>query len=273
MFSTQLGNTGLKVSRLCFGTEPFNFKKGPEGDKAQGDKTPEEGGQILAEALELGVNFWDTSDDYGTHPHVADALTRVRREDVVVADKTNALTYDEGRKAVELCLSDLGTDYIDLMFLHIVPFTALNKNDAIGRPYYSGTLMERFGAIQAFLEAKESGAIRAIAMSTHDTRVLQQAAEVPQIDVVCTTLNKYGTFMEGGTVQEHILALKDLKKAGKGIYVIKLLAAGRLRAEADSAIKFALQYHDFIDAWNIGMYDLKDVRKNLNLMAEVLYTK
>jgi aryl-alcohol dehydrogenase-like predicted oxidoreductase len=271
MFSTQLGNTGLKISRLCFGTEPFNFKKGPEGDKTQGDKTPEEGGQILAEALELGVNFWDTSDDYGTHPHVADALTRVQREDVVVADKTNALTYDEGRRAVEISLSDLGTDYIDLMFLHIVPAVAVNKSDAIGRPYYSGTLMERFGAIQAFLEAKESGTIRAIAMSTHDTRVLRQVAEVSEIDVVCTTLNKYGTFMEGGTVQEHILALKELKKTGKGIYVIKLLAAGRLRAEADSAIKFAFQYHDFIDAWNIGMYDLRDVRKNLNLLSEVLY--
>jgi len=44
----------------------------------QGDKTPGEGGRILAEALKLGINFWDTSDDYGTHPHVREALRRVK---------------------------------------------------------------------------------------------------------------------------------------------------------------------------------------------------
>ena len=67
----RLGQTKVDVSRLIYGTEPFNFKKGPDGDRTQGDKTPEEGGLILKQAMELGVNTWDTSDDYGTHPHVA----------------------------------------------------------------------------------------------------------------------------------------------------------------------------------------------------------
>lgn len=68
----RLGQTDVEVSRLIYGTEPFNFKKGPDGNRTQGDKIPVEAAEILKGALELGVNTWDTSDDYGTHPHVAE---------------------------------------------------------------------------------------------------------------------------------------------------------------------------------------------------------
>ena len=99
MKKIKLGSTDVEVSRLIYGTEPFNFKKGPDGNRTQGDKTPEEGGQILKGALELGVNTWDTSDDYGTHPHVAEALKLVERKEVVIADKSNALSEEDGWKA------------------------------------------------------------------------------------------------------------------------------------------------------------------------------
>jgi len=56
----RLGSTQLEVSRLRFGTEPFAIKKGPDGAKSQGDLTPEEGGGVLRDAVEMGVNFWDT---------------------------------------------------------------------------------------------------------------------------------------------------------------------------------------------------------------------
>ena len=57
----RLGGTRLEVSRLCFGTEPFAIKKGPDRMKSQEDLTPEKGGGVLRDALALGVNFWDTS--------------------------------------------------------------------------------------------------------------------------------------------------------------------------------------------------------------------
>jgi hypothetical protein len=77
-------------------------------------------------------------------------------------------------------------------------------------------------------------------------------------------------FVEDGTLEEHISAIRSLKEAGKGVYAIKLLNAGRLRDEADSSIRFALRFHEFIDAWNIGMYDLGDVKRNLELFGDVL---
>ena len=272
MQRVHLGNTKLIVSRLCFGTEPFTIKKGPDGMKSQGDLTPKEGGKTLRDALRIGVNFWDTSDDYGTHPHVAEGLQLVRRRDVVVADKTNALTFEEGEEALELALADLGTEYIDIMFLHNIPSKSIQRRDASGRLYVSGNLQERMGALKALSEAKDQGLISAVGLSTHSTAVLREALEVPEIEVVCTTLNKVAANIVDGSLEEHIEAIRNLKEAGKGVYVMKILNAGRLRDEADSAIRFALQFHDFIDSWNIGMYDTQDIDRNLRLLREVLGT-
>ena len=104
----ELGQSKLRVGRLIYGTEPFNFKKGPDGDKTQGDKTPEQAAEILKQALAQGVNVWDTSDDYGTHLHVKEALTQVKRGDVIIADKSNALSEEDGWKALDYSHESLG---------------------------------------------------------------------------------------------------------------------------------------------------------------------
>ncbi len=261
---------GLKVSRLCYGTEPFNFKKGPDDKMAQGDKTPAQGGEILAEASRLGVYMWDTSDDYGTHPHVREALKLVKRSTIVVADKSNAATYEEGVKAVDFARKDLGTEYIDIMFLHIVPPRPIQRKDANDRPYISQDLKGRKGTLDAYIEARDSGLIKKIALSTHSTDTLRQVLEEPEIDIVCAPLNMHGTYVDDGTQQMRLDALRALHDAGKGVYVIKILAAGRYREEGDACIRYALGFHDFIDAWNVGMYDVADVRRNITLFADAL---
>ena len=265
MQKIRLGQTKVEVSRLIYGTEPFNLKKGPDGNRTQGDKTPEEAAEILMGALELGVNTWDTSDDYGTHLHVAEALKIVDRKRVVIADKSNAQTGEEGWSALEYSQNSLGTDYVDIMFLHIVPSKPLDRTDAYGRHYHSGSLDERMGALNAWMEAKESGTIRATALSTHSTKVLRQVLDVPEIDVVCTTLNMMGTVMDDGTLEERLEAIRALKEDGRGVYVIKLLNAGRYRDRGDEVIEWCLQFKDIIDAWNIGMYSLAEVRQNVEL--------
>ena len=266
----QLGQSKLKVSRLIYGSEPFNLKKGPDGDRNQGDKTPEQAAEILKEALEIGVNVWDTSDDYGTHPHIREALTRVKRSDVYVADKSNALSEEDGWNALDYSNKSLGTDYVDIMFLHNVMLTGIDRKDSSGKPFRSGSLDERMGALKAWTEAKESGRVRATALSTHNTKVLRQVLDVPEIDIVCTTLNMAGAVIEDGTLAEHLEAIKALKEDGRGVYVIKILHAGRLRDSAEDAIRWAYQFHEFVDAWNIGMYDMNDVYSNIAMMEEVL---
>src|SRR2546425_137575 len=63
----RLGRTGLTVSTLCFGTGYMG------GSVASGAR-------LLTRAYDLGITFWDASDDYGTHPHVAQALREVGRD-------------------------------------------------------------------------------------------------------------------------------------------------------------------------------------------------
>jgi aryl-alcohol dehydrogenase-like predicted oxidoreductase len=266
----RLGDSDLVVSRLCYGTEPFAIKKGPDGMKSQGDLTPEQGGGILRDALGMGVNFWDTADNYGTHTHVRVGLSLVDRGDVVVADKSNALTFEDGERAVEFSLKSLGAEHIDLLLLHNVPLRSVHRTDTLGEPYESGNLERRMGALRAWCEAKESGLVRAVGLTTHSTRVLRQAVDVPEVEVVCTTLNLTGMVVEDGSLAEHLDAIRAVHDAGKGVYVIKLLHAGRLVERADEAIRWAFQHHAFIDAWNIGMYDTGDVARNLELLGEAL---
>ncbi len=125
---TNLGRTGLKVSKLCLGT--MNF----------GPQTPEEDSYaVMDRALELGINFWDTADVYGWKK--GEGLTEQiigryfaqgggRREKVVLATKvygdmgdwpnTSRLSALHIRRACDDSLRRLQTDYIDLYQMHHV---------------------------------------------------------------------------------------------------------------------------------------------------------
>jgi len=128
-----LGRSGLKVSRLCLGT--MNF--GPQ-------TTEEDSFKIMDRALELGINFWDTADVYGSKQGEAATEHIIgryfaqgggRREKVVIATKvfggmgrgdtkdwpnTNRLSALHIRQACDASLKRLQTDYIDLYQMHHV---------------------------------------------------------------------------------------------------------------------------------------------------------
>src|SRR5215216_4301708 len=125
---TQLGRTGLKVSRLCLGT--MNF--GPQTSEADSFA-------IMDKALELGINFFDTADVYGwklgegiTEQIIGRWLAQGggRREQIVLATKVynkmgerpneRGLSAYHIRRACEESLRRLQTDYIDLYQMHHV---------------------------------------------------------------------------------------------------------------------------------------------------------
>ena len=125
---TQLGRSGLKVSRLCLGT--MNF--GPKTTEADSFA-------IMDRALELGINFFDTADVYGwkrgegvTEQIVGRWFAQGggRREKVVLATKCygdmgdwlndSRLSALHIRRAVEGSLKRLQTDFIDLHQMHHV---------------------------------------------------------------------------------------------------------------------------------------------------------
>src|SRR2546430_19512 len=83
-----LGRTGIEVSALGIGTGT----NGWNGRSAQTALGHDELVDLLVYAYERGITFWDSADQYGSHPHVRDALRRVPRERVVVTTKTVART-------------------------------------------------------------------------------------------------------------------------------------------------------------------------------------
>ena len=125
---TQLGRTGLKVSRLCLGT--MNF--GPHTEES-------ESFAIMDKALELGINFFDTANVYGwktgegiTEKIIGNWFAQGggRREKTIIATKVfgrmgdwpnqSRLSARHIREAVEGSLKRMQTDYIDMYQMHHV---------------------------------------------------------------------------------------------------------------------------------------------------------
>jgi aryl-alcohol dehydrogenase (NADP+) len=123
-----LGNTGLKVSRVCMGTMTFGTKKWREWNIEEEDSKP-----FFKRGFELGINFFDTADMYSTG--VCEEITGraikefgTGRDRVVIATKVfnpmgpdvnqRGLSKKHIRHAAEDSLRRLGTDYIDLYQIH-----------------------------------------------------------------------------------------------------------------------------------------------------------
>ena len=115
-----------------------------------------------------------------------------------------------------------------------------------------------------------AGRIKKIALSTHSTDTLRQIVDEPEIDIVCAPLNMKGTYVDDGTQQMRLDALRALPRRGEGRLRHQDTRRGALQGEGDDCIRYALGFHDFIDAWNIGMYDVADVKHNIALFASAL---
>jgi aryl-alcohol dehydrogenase-like predicted oxidoreductase len=270
----KLGDTGLKVSKLGFGT--YDFGRQPLGI------SPEKGGQLLFEAYKLGVNFWDTSDDYGSHLHVAEALRRVPREKVVLSTKTNARSGEEAENSLKNSLKELGTDYVDIFLLHNV------KSDWID---------DCSGLFKELSDLKATGIVKAVGLSTHSVAVVQEVAQLDEVDVIMTiccnadqaTIKRFQDHipLEDGTIKEMLEAIELAHTNGKGLVAMKVLGgtcpncslsnkprkpqqhlAPPLARNYQSAIE-AIAKMKTVDAMLIGMENIDQLQKNVKAIISI----
>jgi aryl-alcohol dehydrogenase-like predicted oxidoreductase len=126
---TNLGTTGMRVSRLCLGMMTYGSKEWRDWVLEYQDALP-----FVEAALDAGINFFDTADVYSngvSEEVLGRALTdlAVDREDVVIATKCFNGTHERKRNrwglsrkhiiaACDASLTRLGTDYIDLYQIH-----------------------------------------------------------------------------------------------------------------------------------------------------------
>lgn len=244
MRRVDFGRTGLKVSRLSIGTDYRDV---------YGD--PEVGGQLLKRAFELGVNFWDTADNYGAHPGIREALRGLDRLQVVVATKTYGSRRVDVEESLERSMMEMGIEWVDVYLLHAI--------DRVQQ------LKECSEALKAMVEAKESGLIRAIGLSTHTVPVMKAVLDMPEIEVVLTVINKAGSMIREGSLQEMLEATQEAYDAGKAIYLMKVLARGELTHDIESALRYVFQL-PYIHSASIGMTSIKELEMNVNIANKIM---
>lgn len=227
-----LGKTGIRTSRLACGTGTVGT-----GHHSHQTALGIQGlSDLLLRGYDHGLRFFDTADGYGSHPHVAEALKRIPRENVVIMTKSGSRDPDRMRADIDRFRQELGTDYIDLLLMHCMT---------------EDNWTERFRpTMDVISEAKEKGWIRAHGCSCHKIEALREAAQSPWVEVILSRINPIGSHMDAdpATVKA---TLAQGRANGKGIIGMKILGQGDMRTRQDEALKFALSL-GILDAFTIG---------------------
>ncbi|MCS7043455.1 MAG: aldo/keto reductase [Bryobacteraceae bacterium] len=244
----ELGPRKVRVSRLAAGS-------GTNGVGGASNQTRRLGLKGLADlfhaAYDQGVFFWDSADQYGTHPHVREALKRVPREKVVILTKTHASTEKEMRADIDRFRRELGTDYIDILLLHCM--------------MDGGWPQRKRGAMAVIDELQAKGIVRTKGVSCHTMAALRTAASHPWVEVDLARFNPAGVQMDAPPA-EVLPVLKQMKAAGKGIIGMKIYGAGALRNRADECLRFALA-SDVIDCFTIGHESIGELNDTIRRIA------
>jgi len=243
----QLGNTGIEMSRMAMGTGTRGFGGSSNQTRQLGIKGVSD---LLRAAYDEGINFFETADQYGSHPHLKEAMKKLDREKLVILTKTNSITYKNVKSDLERFKNELGTDYFDIVLLHAITDPAWNKNMK--------------GAMDALSEAKEEGTIRAHGISCHSIGALETAADEPWVEVDLARFNPGGIAMDADVpkVQE---VLTRMKKNGKAIIGMKVYGRGQLVDKKDECLEFQTG-SGLTDHFTIGLesYEqLQDILKRL----------
>ena len=234
-----LGNTGLKVSKLCFGT----LSMGP----LQANLSIEEGAQLICEALKYGINFFDTAELYKTYPYLNYALKINKRQKFIISTKSYAYDEETAKYSLDKALNEMNTDYIDIFSLH--------------EQESPETLRGHMKALEYFYKMKEKGIIKAIGLSTHHISAVLAGIQSPLIDVIHPIINFRGLGIQDGNITEMEEAIKKAYFDGKGIYAMKILGGGNLLKRSDECFNYILNFK-YLHSAAIGMRTIDEIKVN-----------
>jgi aryl-alcohol dehydrogenase-like predicted oxidoreductase len=213
-----LGNTGLKVSRICIGTMTYGSDEIDETDAVK----------IIESALNVGINFFDTADIYldGRSEEIVGKALRKERHSAVIATKGGVkmgpgpndmgLSRKHIIKAVEDSLRRLQTDYIDLYYVHM--------------PDYNTPLEETIRALDDMIR---QGKVRYIGCSNFRAWQLCKARSVSELH----NLVRFECIQSPYNLLTRDIEMELLHYCGIeriGVTVYNPLAAGLLTGDLDA---------------------------------------
>jgi len=208
MPTRNLGKTGYKVGIFSLGGQAA-LEKHDNFDIAV---------PIIERALDLGVNYIDTSSIYGGPDRWSEQyvgrVMKMRRQEAFLATKTKERTRDGSLRMIEKSLALLNTDHIDLWQLH-----------DIGLPEDVKAVFAPGGAMQALLEMQEQKVVRYLGVTGHyRPEALIDTVKRHPFDTILLALNAADVHIHSFT--EQLLPLAVEKQMG--IIGMKVPARGRL---------------------------------------------
>ena len=224
-----LGKTGLKVSSLGFGGIPIQ-------------RINAAGTRVLMEKLvSYGINYIDTARGYTvSEQFLGEALEGIR-DRFILATKSMARDKDGMAKDIEISLSNLRTNYIDLYQVHNPSIAQLEQ--VIGEG----------GALEALMEARAAGKIGHIGLTAHSLEVFEKALELDWVETIMFPYNIVETHGED--------LIKKCAEKNVGFIDMKPLAGGAIE-DATLAMRFVSQ-NPHVSVTIPGMAELAELEQNL----------
>ncbi|HLK62644.1 MAG TPA: aldo/keto reductase [Bryobacteraceae bacterium] len=256
-----LGKSGVKVTRLAFGT-------GTHGGQVQRSLGQDEFTRLVRYAYDRGVRFFETSDTYHGMPEMLGiALKGIPRDTYRLMTKYHTPASGDPTPGLDIARRQLQTDYIDIMLLHCL------------RP---ATWEDDYRSLQdGFSEAKSKKVILSHGASVHGLPALRTFPGNRWLDIAMIRMNHNGTKMDSedardqvpGNVDEVVAHTKKVHADGMGVISMKLCGEGRFTtaADRDAAMKFAMNL-GCVDSVTIGFKNTAEIDEAIERMSRVLNT-
>jgi predicted aldo/keto reductase-like oxidoreductase len=226
-----LGKTGIKVTRMGFGGIPI--QRLPEKNAVE----------VVQRSYELGINFFDTARAYTKSEKIIGKALKTVRDEVIIATKSVHRDKKGLLKDLETSLEKLQTEWIDIYQLHM-----------ISKDYEWEKVMSSGGAVEGLLEAKDTGKINHIGITSHNPELMMDVIQESHFETIMIPYN----YLTQKPANELIPQCKKLKV---GTIVMKPLGGGAI-TNIRTALKYVLRNHE-VDVVIPGMMSIEEIKENL----------
>jgi len=252
-----LGNSGMKVTRLAFGT-------GSNNGHVQAALGQKEFSRLIAYAYDRGIRFFETAEAYMTPGMLGEALKPYPRDSYQLMSKVTTDSDVDPQKRFDDMRRVSQTEYFDIMLLHW---------------QHTGDWMEETKDWQdGMLKAQSKQIIKTRGASVHGLPALRQVPGNKFLEVAMIRMNHKGTRMDApvgddannpSVIPEVVAHVKQVKKDGMGVISMKLCGDGTFTKHEDrqAAMRFAFQ-NAGIDCATVGFKSTQEIDEaidNMNL--------
>jgi aryl-alcohol dehydrogenase-like predicted oxidoreductase len=257
-----LGKSGVKVTRLAFGT-------GTYGGHVQRDLGQDGFTRLVRHAYDNGIRFFETADTYGgMHDMLGVALKGLPRDSYRLMSKYRTPNQGDPLPKFDVYRKQLNTEYIDVMLLHCV------------RPPTWDTDYRDMQDV--FQEAKHRKIILAHGASVHGLPALRRFPGNKFLEVAMIRMNHNGTRMDVdsdmeprgpviGNVNEVVAHTKKVHAEGMGVVSMKLVGEGRFTDPEDreAALRHTMNL-GCVDTVTIGFKSTAEIDEAIARMNRVM---